>query len=48
MVRPRRQGDLVETWRLTMHGAEVPGVFAVVDREFRPAPGDGRGAHPRP
>jgi hypothetical protein len=27
----------VTHWRLTVHGAELPGLFTVVDREFRPA-----------
>jgi hypothetical protein len=40
-----RDDDLVETWRLTVHGAEVPGVFVVVNREFIPVhPGRGRAA----
>lgn len=26
----------VTYWRLTVHGAELPGLFTVVDREFRP------------
>jgi hypothetical protein len=29
-------------WRLTVHGAKVPGVFIVVDREFIPAQEGGR------
>jgi hypothetical protein len=29
-------GAGVTRWRLTVHGAEVPGLFVVVDREFRP------------
>ena len=24
-------------WRLTVHGAELDGLWAIVDREFRPA-----------
>jgi hypothetical protein len=27
----------VSIWRLTVHGAELPGLFTVVDREFRPS-----------
>ena len=26
-----------ETYKLTIHGAEVPGLWIVVDREFHPA-----------
>jgi hypothetical protein len=26
----------VAVWRMTVHGAEVPGRWIVVDREFRP------------
>jgi hypothetical protein len=29
-------------WRLTVHGAAVPGAYLVVDREFVPAYEDGR------
>jgi hypothetical protein len=32
-----RDDDRVEVWKLTVHGAEVPGRWVVVDREFRPA-----------
>jgi hypothetical protein len=31
---PDRAG--VACWRLTVHGAEVPGFWVVVDQEFRP------------
>lgn len=27
----------VARWRLTVNGAEVPGLWLVIDREFRPA-----------
>jgi hypothetical protein len=27
----------VTHWRLTVHGAELPGLFTVADREFTPA-----------
>ncbi len=27
----------VTLWRLTVHGAELPGLYVVVDREFVPA-----------
>jgi hypothetical protein len=43
-----RDDDLVERWRLVVHDAEVPGVWVVVDREFRPAPAHGDGRGPRP
>ena len=29
--------DGAATWKLTVHGAELPGLWVVVDREFRPA-----------
>jgi hypothetical protein len=32
--------DGLATWRLTVHGAEVPGRWINVDREFRPVEGD--------
>jgi hypothetical protein len=31
-----RTDDVIAVWRLTVHGAEVPGRWIVVDREFRP------------
>jgi hypothetical protein len=37
-----RADDEVEVWELTVRGAELPGRWVVVDREFRPAPGSGR------
>jgi hypothetical protein len=39
------------TFQLTVHGAQVPGLWIVVDREFIPAPDEGRGpvhGQPRP
>ena len=30
-------GDGVVLRRVTVHGAEVPGLWVVIDREFRPA-----------
>jgi hypothetical protein len=33
----------VQLWRLIVQGAEVPGRWVVVDREFHPAPESGRG-----
>jgi hypothetical protein len=33
----RNDPDGVSIWRLTVHGAELPGLFTVVDREFRPS-----------
>jgi hypothetical protein len=30
-----RTDEGLETWRLVVHGAEVPGRFVIVDREFR-------------
>jgi hypothetical protein len=37
MALPARWADAsVALWRLTVHGAEVPGLWVVVDREFRP------------
>jgi hypothetical protein len=32
-----RDEDRRSLWRLTVHGATVPGAFIVVDREFVPA-----------
>jgi hypothetical protein len=32
-----RDDDVVEVWRLIVHGVDVPGRFTVVDREFIPA-----------
>jgi hypothetical protein len=29
--------EAAQLWKLTVHGAEVPGRWVVVDREFRPA-----------
>lgn len=29
-------GDGVKLWALTVHGAALPGLWVVVDREFRP------------
>ncbi len=31
-----RTDDSLAVWRLTVDGAEVPGRFVIVDREFRP------------
>jgi hypothetical protein len=28
-------------WKLTLHGADVPGRRLIVEREFNPAPGEG-------
>lgn len=33
----RNDATGVTLWRLTVHGAELPGLYVVVDREFRPA-----------
>jgi hypothetical protein len=33
----RWRDDGAALWRLTVHGAEVPGLWVVIDREFRPA-----------
>jgi hypothetical protein len=41
-----RDDDVVELWRLIIHGAEVPGRWVVIDREFRPAHEVGRGPRP--
>jgi hypothetical protein len=43
-----RDDDVVEVWRLIVHGVEVPGRWVVVDRAFwpeelAPQPGRGRG-----
>jgi hypothetical protein len=38
-----RDEDGVALWKLTVRGVVVPGRWTVVGREFRPAPGDGRG-----
>jgi hypothetical protein len=29
--------EAAQLWKLTVHGAELPGLFVVVDRQFRPA-----------
>jgi hypothetical protein len=29
--------EAAQLWKLTVHGAELPGRWVVVDREFRPA-----------
>jgi hypothetical protein len=31
-------GIVVTRWRLTIHDVELPGLWVVIDREFRPAP----------
>jgi hypothetical protein len=31
-----RNGDGLAVWRLSVHGADVPGRFVIVDREFKP------------
>jgi hypothetical protein len=31
-----RADDEVEVWELTVRGVELPGLWVVVDREFRP------------
>jgi hypothetical protein len=37
-----RSDEEVEVWELTVRGAELPGRWVVVDREFRPAGRGGR------
>jgi hypothetical protein len=32
-------GDGLAVWRLTIKGVEVPGRWAIIDREFRPVKG---------
>jgi hypothetical protein len=37
MARPvGPDGAGLAVWRLTVHGAELPGLWTVIDREFRP------------
>jgi len=37
----------ISLWRLTIHDAELPGLWIVVDREVRPAPAKEDGRSPR-
>jgi hypothetical protein len=37
VVSAGRDGHDLEVWRLTAHGADVPGRWVIVDRRFEPA-----------